>query len=269
MRVAKENSHYLSMSKRSFKQAVICLLETEYKIVGSHKVIQMIAEDIEDLARQFYPSSVCPGTLILATTSSAEKKVSYGKRGEDQRICIVKLPFLTPEDIQKRIKPHSRQKGLLQEVERMVRMIKAAFSQGGLLSIAEIATIMDRGLTTTQRKLSKYQREKSEVLPLKGNILDQGSSPTHKGIVIQLYERKIAPPDIARQTGHSLEAVDRYISDYERVKMLKDMRMSSREISHVIGRGLSTVKEYERIVILYHPEIATRKSEIRPKNKRT
>lgn len=47
----------------------------------------------------------------------------------------------------------------------MVHMIKAAFSQGGLLSIAEIATIMDRGLTTAQRKLSKYQREKSGILP--------------------------------------------------------------------------------------------------------
>jgi len=167
----KERVHYLSMGKRDFRQAVIHLLETEYKLVGSHKVIQMIAEDIEDLARQFFPSSVRPGTLIWTTTSTAEKKVSYGKRGEDQRTCIVKLPFLTPEDIQNRIKPHSRKEGISQEVMRMVRMIKAAFAQGGILSIAEIATIMDRGLTTTQRKLSEYQKEKGEVLPLKGNIL--------------------------------------------------------------------------------------------------
>ncbi len=256
----KERVHYLSMGKRDFRQAVIHLLETEYKLVGSHKVIQMIAEDIEDLARQFFPSSVRPGTLIWTTTSTAEKKVSYGKRGEDQRTCIVKLPFLTPEDIQNRIKPHSRKEGISQEVMRMVRMIKAAFAQGGILSIAEIATIMDRGLTTTQRKLSEYQKEKGEVLPLKGNILDQGSSPTHKGIVIQLYERKIAPPDIARQTGHSLNSVDRYISDYERVRMLLRKGINTKEISQLIGRGLSTVKEYERIATLYHPEIAMRKS---------
>jgi len=255
-------AHYLSMSKRGFKQALIHLLETEYKIVGSHKVIQMIAGDIGDLARQFYPSSVSSGTLIWATTSSSEKKVSYGKKGEDQRTCIVKLPFLTPEDIQKRIKPHSRKEGLYQEVMRMVRIIKAAFKQGGFLSIAEIATIMDRGLTTTQRKLSEYQKRKGEVLPLKGNILDQGSSPTHKGIVIELYERKIAPPDIARQTSHSLDSVDRYISDYERVRMLFRKGIGVKEISQLIGRGLSTVKEYERITTLYHPEIAMRKSKI-------
>jgi len=144
----------------------------------------------------------------------------------------------------------------------MVRIIKAAFKQGGFLSIAEIATIMDRGLTTTQRKLSEYQKRKGEVLPLKGNILDQGSSPTHKGIVIELHERKIAPPDIARQTSHSLDSVDRYISDYERVRMLLRKGIGVKEISQLIGRGLSTVKEYERIATLYHPEIAMRKSKI-------
>ncbi|MEA1965322.1 MAG: DUF1670 domain-containing protein [Candidatus Aerophobetes bacterium] len=71
------------------------------------------------------------------------------------------------------------------------------------------------------------------MLNIKGNILDQGSSPTHKGIIIQLYEKKIAPPDIARQTGHSLEAVDRYISDYERVKMLLRKGADVKEMSQL------------------------------------
>jgi len=72
--------------------------------------------------------------------------------------------------------------------------------------------------------------EKAEILPLKGTILDQGASRAHKEIVIHLYEKKSAPPDIARQTGHSLEAVDRYISDYERVKMLLRKGANVREI---------------------------------------
>jgi hypothetical protein len=48
-----------------------------------------------------------------------------------------------------------------------------------------------------------------ELLPTKGYVLDQGSKPTHKGIILRLYEQGVAPPDIARITGHSLEAVDR------------------------------------------------------------
>ncbi|MFQ6067314.1 MAG: DUF1670 domain-containing protein [bacterium] len=262
MRTRGKESHYLSVPKRGFKGALIHLLETEYKIIGSHKVIQMIAEDIEDLARQFFPSSVSPGTLVWTTTSTSEKKVSYGRKTEDQPTSTVRLPLLTLEDIQNKIRAHSQNERVSQEIERMVRVIKAAFKQGGLLSIAEVALIMNRGILTIQKRVAQYQKEKGEVLPLKGNILDQGSSPTHKGIVIELYEKKIAPPDIAKQTGHSLDAVDRYIADYERVKILLRKGAVLKEISQLIGRGLSTVKQYERIAVLYHPELATRKSKI-------
>jgi len=256
---AGERPRYRSMAKRGFKQAVMHLLETEYKVIGSHKVIQMIAEDVEDLARQFFPSSACAGTLIWTSTSASEKKVSYGRKTEDQRVSTIKLPLITLEDIQSRIKPRSTKEGIGEEVERMVRIIKAAFRQGGILCLAEVATIMNRGLTTTQKRLSGYQREKGEVLPLNGNMLDQGSSPSHKGIVIHLYEKKVAPPDIARQTGHSLEAVDRYISDYGRVKLLLRKGAHVREISRLIGRGLRTVKEYERLTALYHPHLVCKK----------
>ena len=50
----EERQHYISMRKRNFKQAVVHLLETDYKIIGSHKVIQIIAEDIEELAQRFF-----------------------------------------------------------------------------------------------------------------------------------------------------------------------------------------------------------------------
>jgi len=42
--------------------------------------------------------------------------------------------------------------------------------------------------------------------------------------------------------------------------MLLRKGINTKEISQLIGRGLSTVKEYERIATLYHPEIAMRKS---------
>jgi len=71
----------------------------------------------EDLARQFFPSSVSPGTLIWNITSTSEKKISYGKKSKGSGKCIVKLPFLTPEDIQNKIKLHSR-KGSCQEIDK-------------------------------------------------------------------------------------------------------------------------------------------------------
>jgi hypothetical protein len=50
--------------------------------------------------------------------------------------------------------------------------------------------------------------------------MDQGSRPTHEGAIIALYEQGMEPPDIARETGHNLKSVERYLKDYERVRML-------------------------------------------------
>lgn len=44
----------------------------------------------------------------------------------------------------------------------------------------------------------------------------------------------MAPPDIARATNHSLTAVDRYIRDYEGVKVSLNKELTLREISHAI-----------------------------------
>jgi len=49
----------------------------------------------EDLARQFFPSSVSPGTLIWNITSTSEKKISYGKKskGSGNLYCRASLPY--------------------------------------------------------------------------------------------------------------------------------------------------------------------------------
>ena len=75
-------------------------------------------------------------------------------------------------------------------MELMVRLLKSAKSQGGLLSGAEVVLLMNRSLTTIGKYLQALLREDGEVLPMKGYVLDQGSNPTHKGIIIELYEAR-------------------------------------------------------------------------------
>ena len=50
-----QNSRYASIPKRTFRNAIVHLLEEEYKMVGSHKVVNMIADDIVALHQEFYP----------------------------------------------------------------------------------------------------------------------------------------------------------------------------------------------------------------------
>ncbi len=46
---------YASIEKRTFQAALLYLLETEYRIVGSHRILKVLAEDVEALVATFYP----------------------------------------------------------------------------------------------------------------------------------------------------------------------------------------------------------------------
>ena len=41
---------YKSINKRNFRSAIINLLENEYKILGSRKIIEMLADDLAHCA---------------------------------------------------------------------------------------------------------------------------------------------------------------------------------------------------------------------------
>lgn len=70
------------------------------------------------------------------------------------------------------------------------------------------------------KRIKEYQEEHQVVLPIKGNKLDIGPGITHKKIILELYEKKVAAPDIAK-----------------RVKFLVRRGMDINEISHLTGRG--------------------------------
>jgi hypothetical protein len=114
--------------------------------------------------------------------------------------------------------------------------------------------LINRAIGTIRKCIGDHFEQTGELLPTQGYIQDKGSKPTHKGIILRLYEKGEAPPDIARLTNHSLEAVDRYIKDYERVKVLLNKGLDLTEISHAIGRGMRTVREYYAIIRELRPE---------------
>ncbi len=134
-------------------------------------------------------------------------------------------------------------------------MVKAAEEQGGLLTIAERSVILNKSYEVTRQYVREWEEETGELLPMKGYRMDQGSRPTHKKEIVRLYEQGLEPPDVARETGHSLKAVECYLKDYERVKLLLKRGMEAEEISGLIGRGRRVVIEYVELARQYHPEL--------------
>lgn len=260
MSINENRDRYESISKRDFRNALIHLLENEYKLVGSRKVIEMMSEDIEDLHNEYSPNKnrVGNGEIVFRTTKDDGQRQNYGKRTEDYASTTVILPLITNEDVERRIyyrkgdKNSNYKHNAARDIETMVRLLKSAKAQGGLLSGAELSVLMNRSLTTIGRYLKLFQEKTGEILPLKGYVLDQGSLPTHKGIIIDLYEHGVSPADIVLKTSHSQDAVDRYIKHYEQVKKLLKKGMTEKAIVPITGRSLNVVRQYIKLYKKYH-----------------
>jgi hypothetical protein len=256
---------YHAATQRTFQQAVIHLLESEYKLVGSHRVIQMIAEDIAELQAEYYRDAavVPPGHVVWRGTRDEGRKPPAGRRAADEPTVTAVLPLITTEDLAELVQgcpkgTPRRTWARERDIRRVVRLVHAGLNNPAgrqLLSLADLSLLLNRSISTVRGYIVEHFEQTGELLPLKGYVLDQGSQPTHKGVILRWYEKGIAPPDIARLTEHSLEAVDRYIKDYERVKLLMRKGLNVSEISRAIGRGRRTVLQYHRIVCEFHPDL--------------
>lgn len=271
MRVETRN-RYESIPKRSFGNAIIRLLEEHYKLVGSHKVLQMIAEDIMTLHKEFYPEieSKGFGHIVWQTTGADCKKPSYGTRVEDYQVKTVILPLVTKEDVEMRIGSfygkanQNYQKQTERDIEVMARLVKSAYEQGGLLSGAELSVLLNRSLTTIGRYLRIYHQRHEDILPTKGIILDQGSKPTHKASILDLYEQGYPEVDIARFTTHTIESVGRYIKNYKNIKLLLEKGFNLMEMVRITGLGRKTIIQYRDLVYLYRPCLKPKNGGNRP-----
>lgn len=254
---------YESIAKRDFKTALIRLLEQEYKVVGSRRILSMLADDLEQLHQEYFPerTRLSCGDIVWQTTKDDGQRPNYGKKTEDYAVETVLLPLIRKEDLERRIyfkggdKNSNYRHSEARDREQMVRLIKSARAQGGLLSGAELSVLMNRSLSTIGKYLKAHFARTGEVLPLKGYVLDQGSNPTHKGIIVQLYEEGVSPADIVLKTGHTQEAVDRYIKAYDQVLALVRKKHEALSISQITGRSINVIRQYLRLVKDFHPEL--------------
>jgi hypothetical protein len=268
---SKQLSRYESIPKRSFRNSIIQLLEENYKLLGSHKVIQMIADDIVNLHKEFYPEleKKSFGHIVWRTTKATKHKPSYGTKVEDFEVQTVILPLITEDDIENRIKSHyarpqadgsvNYQKQIERDIEVMARVAKSAAEQNGWLSGAELSVLLNRSLGTIARYMRIYHETHDDILPTKGMMLDQGSKPTHKGAIIDLYEQGYPEPDIARLTNHKIESTSRYLKKYKNIKLLLEKKFNLMDMVRITGMGRSTIIQYRDLVYQYHPSLNEKK----------
>ena len=131
----------------------------------------------------------------------------------------------------------------------IARITKEAYEQGALLSMRDIGLLTWRysGAISGYRK--QYEKEHNVILPHTGSLQDMGSCVSHKSMIIKKIEiDKKDPLLVAKETNHSLWAVDRYLKDFNRVRLCRQDGKDSEFISLATGLNKSVVNEYIDII---------------------
>jgi len=93
---------FANLDKKTFRQAIIELLESEYKLPGSHKILELIANDIVELEYKYHPRKKTNqfGSLSWISTSDQNNKPKLGQKREEYKQEVVELHYVTEEDIE-------------------------------------------------------------------------------------------------------------------------------------------------------------------------
>lgn len=164
-----------------------------------------------------------------------------GKSIAQTRLQPVVLDMVNDDDIEALKVPIHHRELRLRKVERWT---KQAYDQGALLTQLDLAVLLGVNEFTARTYVQEYETTYKRPLPTRGNVQMLGSGQTHKKQIIMLHLKGYLVPTICQKTNHSKEAVERYIRDFESVRILTTKFDDVDLISRIIRLSPSVVKQY-------------------------
>ena len=230
---------YNSAKQRFLKGAFLSFFAREFpKLFGPlmrerivHELLQMVDTMMPEVSR------VKPGQIIW----NALDKRTRGDSPNRKYVTVI-LTLISEEDVRQLVKGTPMTAIAKQAV---ARILLEAYQQGALLSMRDIGLLTWRCTSVISQFRKVYEQENDTVLPHTGNLHDMGSCISHKAaIVTKVVKEKKDPLNVAKETKHTLPAVDRYLKDYHRVKMCYERNGDIGFIHKVTGLSKPVVKQY-------------------------
>jgi hypothetical protein len=235
--------HYKTASDRYLKPSIANFFKREFSGAFGPMVIDNIAEQLVNIFNETCPEAarIKHGQLLWNALDKATRADSPKRRYK-----TVILDLVIPQDIELYKKGAS-----VSEIRRNViaRLINQAYKQGGILSTRDLGLILVYADTQISTQRAKYEKKHNVVLPHTGVIHDMGSTITHKAMIVNkhIIEKK-TPEVVARETNHSQKAVDHYLNDYYRVKMLYSENKDVEYINLATKISKPVVNQYINII---------------------
>jgi hypothetical protein len=237
------------LGEKGLYQQLCLAFECDYGYEKGRRIIPTIVGDILDKVRDYYgPDRGQEPNQIVYTAADAAARLTRGKTMARTAQQAIRLTIIAPEDC---VAYGQGAPVLLRQ--RLVRWLYEAQAQGALLTAADLAFLCGLSNGRVEREIRDCERDTGTLLPLRGTVHDASSKLTHKPQIVARYLNGQLPPEIARATAHSLEAVEHYLRDFEAVRALAP-HYDAEGICRVLGRGVRVVREY--LALLQHPPTA-------------
>ena len=248
--ISRASKHYSSAHKRFLKPAIENFFKTEFTKSFGPNVRSFIADELIKIFQENNreTNSIKPGQVLWNAVHKDTRPTSH-----NIKLVPVVLTLISDEDISK------LEKGLkISEHKQNVvaRMLEEAYSQGALLSMRDVSLLLAISDSYATMNRKGYEKKHNVQLPHPGNLQDMGSCLTHKyQIIYKCVVEKKDPVIVAKETNHTIEAVDRYLKDYNRVKTLYLDNKDENYIHLMTSLSLNLITQYINIINKYVKEL--------------
>ena len=158
----------------------------------------------------------------------------------------VKLTLLTDEDLKIR---GSQGLHALHSVQ-VYRLTEEAFEQGALLTIEDLAILMNLSVSTIKRIIAAYRAQGIDILT-RGAYKDIGPGISHKARIVQLFLQGYTESEIATRTNHSLKSIERCLIDFIRVFTLLEQGFSPDQTRVATRLSPKIIRDYTQLYESY------------------
>ena len=137
-------------------------------------------------------------------------------------------------------------------IKKVERWTQQAYDQGAMLTNLDLAVLFGVNETTAAQYVREYCDLYNKSLPTRGNIQFIGGGQTHKKEIISLHLNGYLVPTICQRTNHSKDAVERYIRDFEAIRLLNPKFGDVNSILLITRLSKTVVQQYIDLLPQYN-----------------
>jgi hypothetical protein len=239
---------YKRIKGKNLKHILLDRFLNQYGYDKGTVTAQAIIDDLLSIIENYYRftdnSFLKQGQMVWPAVP-VDEYPQKGKSMAQTRLKPVVLDIIADEDIEALRTPIYYRDMRMRKIERWTLQ---AYDQGALLSQLDLAVLLGVKEQTAGIYTREYHSLYGRSLPTRGNVQLIGGGQTHKQEIIALYLEGYLVPTIGKKTKHSKEAVERYIRDFEAIRLLHSKFDDLETISLITRLSQRVVNQYVDLI---------------------